>query len=703
MDQGKRRIALGLLFFLAVGGCKEDPDTPPRTGKPEAPASPDPLSQKIEAFTGGHSRLVWSRHPDVGRSDTLANYTRLQLMGIDTADNRGIRAILEEKANYARPLITPNGESIVFTDKNTDRKKGSDKKTFQPVVYRVDWEGEHIEKLAEGFAVDVWRDPETSIDWVYVADLLPTDRSSMYARKLERFKLYDPEDREPVWDKTRLSVDNIQFSADGLRASALFPWPDAGVFNPAAGTHKKYSHGCWPSLSPDNSYVSWVFDGAHKNLFLFTDQANKSWTVPINTALGVGGHEVYHPRWSNHFQFITITGPYDGKTVVRTSGEKINVYIGRFDQRFSGIEDWLQVTDDNLGDCYPDLWIENAARAVPDPALFAQAPAAEDAGSAKVPERPWPVTQSPLLFLWEDRDSENLAEEGRESSVTARERARYGPHFEMLCDGGFFEADADSAEAVRKHFAKPGNSFTIEALATPFEADQDGVILSNESFQLKQRGGDFVFKSVKPAPAELWIGHVEPGKPTGIAILFDGVEFSAMRNGFPVPQRDRKEIPEMLASRRGLTFGSGWSGALEAVAISPGRLADSQIEKGREYLKKKVAARVGIPRIRLQAKLTAITGNRPVEALDTYKRALLGYVYEVEKVIEGPYAEPRVLVMHWTILDRTPVSGFPREIGKSYELLLEPASFHPELSSERQWNDVFEPFEPYYDISTPSE
>jgi len=61
------------------------------------------------------------------------------------------------------------------------------------------------------------------------------------------------------------------------------------------------------------------------------------------------------------------------------------------------------------------------------------------------------------------------------------------------------------------------------------------------------------------------------------------------------------------------------------------------------------------------------------------------------------------VVVHWTILDRNPLQGFPRRPGESYELLLEPYDAHPELASERQWNDILEPLDPYYDVATPNE
>ena len=31
---------------------------------------------------------------------------------------------------------------------------------------------------------------------------------------------------------------------------------------------KKQTNGCWPSIAPDNSYLSWTFDGSHRDLFM---------------------------------------------------------------------------------------------------------------------------------------------------------------------------------------------------------------------------------------------------------------------------------------------------------------------------------------------------------------------------------------------------------------------------------------------------
>lgn len=674
----------------------------------------EPFSRQIEEFAGGHAKLVWAKNVVGSGSDTFANEEKLELWGIDTRDHLGVRPILAEPSNYARPLITPSGNDIVFTHKGTYQKDGARKPLyFKPTVFRVSWDGSHLEKLAEGYAVDVWRDPHTSVEWVYVADLEPTEYASMFSKKLERFKLLDPGERELVWDQGEISLENFQLSRDGTRASCLFPWPDAGVLHIPDQRPQRYQNGCWPSLAPDDSYLAWVFDGSHKNLHFFTDLAEERWKVPLNEAPGVDGHEVYHPRWSNHARFLAITGPYTGTSIGRSDPDEVEIFIGRFDADFKSVEDWLQITRDQQGEAFPDLWVAHAEPKPGQPTL-ARKEKDEDEAEAEAEgkerqkpaasERAWPITRLPLLFVWEDRQADNRAgEEGKfPVNLEARGAARFGPWYDLRVDGGHFEVDGDSARRVANHLSGLNSPFTLEVLATPLTGGQDGIVIGNEQFQLKQRGNDWIYLARKPMPTKLWIGNARPGQPNHLVVAFDGAEYFVMHNGKAVSQ-DGADISdaEMLAGRRGLNLGSGWDGSLEGISLAPGRLDESRLEASWDYLREKFTARESIPRVRLRGKLVAATDPRPVEALDTYQRALLGYLYQVEEVLEGNYEGDTVLVMHWTILDRQPVSGFPRQIGESHELHLEPYAAHPQLISERQWNDLTEPLDPYYDVETP--
>ncbi len=700
---------------LLLGGAALLPVACERAVEHDLPRQPrilatEELSREIEEFAGGHAKLVWAKNTAGSGIDTFANEERLELWGIDTRDHLGVRPILTEPSNYARPLITPSGNDIVFTHKGTHLKGERKPLYFNPTVFRVSWDGTHLEKLAEGYAVDVWRDPSTSVEWVYVADLEPTEYASMFSKKLERFKLLDPGEREIVWDRGEISLENFQLSRDGTRASCLFPWPDAGVLHIPDQRPQRYQNGCWPSLAPDDSYLAWVFDGSHKNLHLFTDLAKERWKVPLNEAPGIDGHEVYHPRWSNHARFLALTGPYTGTSIGQSDPGEVEVFLGRFDEEKKRVEAWLQVTRDTRGEVFPDLWIAHAEPRPGQP-TFSRKDKAEEEEKKKLTEaadptagRAWPVTGLPLLFVWEDRQTDNRAGEGGQFpvGVEARGGARFGPWFDLRVDGGHFEADGDSARRVANHFSGLSAPFTLEVLATPLTGGQDGIVIGNEQFQLKQRGNDWIYLARKPKPAKLWIGNARPGQPNHLVVAFDGAQYLVMHNGKTVSQ-DNTDVGgiEMLAGRRGLNFGSGWDGALEAISLAPGRLDESRLEASWEYLREKIAAREAIPRVRLRGKLVAATPPRPVEALDTYQRALLGYLYEVEEVLEGSYERDKVVVMHWTILDRRPVPGFPRQIGESYELRLEPLAAHPQLTSERQWNDLTEPLDAYYDVETP--
>ena len=76
-------------------------------------------------------------------------------MGIDTDDGRGVREILPGPLSCRKPLLTPDGQRVVFTDFPRRR------------VVVVDWDGTNRRDVADGFATDVRTDPETGRTWVY--------------------------------------------------------------------------------------------------------------------------------------------------------------------------------------------------------------------------------------------------------------------------------------------------------------------------------------------------------------------------------------------------------------------------------------------------------------------------------------------------------------------------------------------------------
>ncbi len=277
------------------------------------------------------------------------------------------------------------------------------RKHYDPDIYRTDWQGGKPVFIAEGYAVDCWRDESTGVEWVYAARKFKSNtNSSLEAARLVRFKLDNPASEEIVYDDGPITPDNIQLSRDGSQASCLFPWPNAGVL--IRGKDGKYharklQTGCWPSHSPDNSHVSWVFDGSHRGAAFFSDGGKKSWPVKFNQGEGMRGGEMYHPRWSNHPRYLALTGPY--LPVKNASGSRIskggasaNVYLGRFSENLDKVEAWLQITHDKLNESFPDVWIEGA-----DEAQLAAFPTAEPAAGATSQAEAWPVIKDRLVFL----------------------------------------------------------------------------------------------------------------------------------------------------------------------------------------------------------------------------------------------------------------------------------------------------------------
>ena len=291
--------------------------------------------------------MAWTRDLGDG-TDFISLGDQLVLMAYDSDDGRGERVMLGEPASYAKPLITPDGESIVFTI----RRQGA--------VYAIDWDGGRLRQVAEGFALDVWANPADGTTWVYVGgDERPTDPPSYPL--VRRHRLDDPTVAEVVWDAQPVSGDSFQVAADGRSAAALLPWPTAGVIDLASGTWRKLGEGCWTAFSPGADPLFWYFDGAHRNLTIVDVDTEERWGVPINDDPIFGGYEVYHPRWTNDPRAIVLTGPYtvgSRANKIRGGGQQVEIHVGFFDETVTSVASWRRVTHNDAPDFYPDAWIE---------------------------------------------------------------------------------------------------------------------------------------------------------------------------------------------------------------------------------------------------------------------------------------------------------------------------------------------------------
>lgn len=303
----------------------------------------DPMSASIRELTAAPARIIWCRDCST-RDDIYALEHRLELMGLDTEDGLGARVIVPGPRNISRPVISSDGQYVFFSDKGDGW------------VYRADWSGAHLARFAKGRALDTWPDPETGAQWVLIGDAQSEHIRLHFT--VSRYRVDDPSIHEMVNDTFIVNENNFQLSGNGRYASADVDERGMGVIDLERKTFDEKGGGCWPSIAPDDSGLSWRMSTGHRTLILEGRGGERK--VDINRAPGVDGYEVFHPRWSNRARFMVMSGPYKegmGFNRLGHGGPAVDIYIGRFNEDFTAIERWARVTTNACADFYPDAWI----------------------------------------------------------------------------------------------------------------------------------------------------------------------------------------------------------------------------------------------------------------------------------------------------------------------------------------------------------
>ncbi len=684
---------------------------------------------EIKAECGGRARLVWCQDAGDG-SDAGAAGNNLRLVGFDTDDGRGERRILAKISNYTKPLLTPDGNKIIFSNRLEDK------------IYIVGFDGSGLKTLANGLALAVWRDALTGKDWVYAGTVINQPDSVIV--NVRRFRLDKLETNEPVWSKTPVNPDNFQLSADGKQASGSFPWPSCGVAVLPDRGWTKYGDGCWPSLSPDNEGLFWIFDGAHRNLTFFRTKTGERWVVNINNVPGIDAFEVYHPRWSNHPLYMVMTGPYKmggGDNRIRAGGREIEIYLGKFSADFRKIERWIKVTHNEYADFFPDLWLANRP-------LVGSA-GADTKPEIKAADGVWPICFEKLVFFWQNRSRANSFVDPVDGRLIlcraeARGLARYGRNFEMKLAGGAFIADGGAGELLEKCVAS--GQLGIEVLITPekpvagagLESTPSAIAAAPSSggdlkdkdlrsppgrdaqsgsaealrpiigyagaggkwnFLLGQKNARLIFqlRSARGGPDYLLdLGAIALDKPGHVIVSVSSAGVGAYLNGEKVFSADsvyggnwrsgavvfgNDYLPDYGVQAWGT--GVGWRGSIENVAIYARWIGP---EEAREKYKASVAGMAGRknpPGLSVKATLISEPGVPAPASIAPYRRALLAGHYRIDEIIEGTCAVKDILAARWAILDGKVLKSRP-DTGKGAPALrLELFSDHPELESER--------------------
>ncbi len=652
---------------------------------------------ELSELCSGRARIVWLQAAGP-EADAAVHGQPARLMGFDTHDGRGERRLRDDPAPYAKPLLTPDGEQVVFSDWRAR------------TIHAVHFDGTGARQLADGVALAVWRDPVTGTDWVYAGTPAGEPGAivlNIHIHAVRRFRLDAPAVSEPVWTQTPVHMDNFQLSADGRQAGGQFPWPAAGTASLPDRDWRKVGDGCWPSLAPDGASLFWIFDGAHRNLSLFRTGSDEHWMVPVSGAPGVNGFEVYHPRWSNRARYMVMTGPYtagSGDNRIRAGGQDVEIHVGRFSPDYTRIERWARVTRNTEPDFFPDLWLA----APPEPAS-AGTPAG--AAESKPAATRWPVSPDGLVFLWRNRSSENAFTDpasGRATvcRVEARGRARFGRHFEMAPAGGAFVAEGGAGRLTDRCAAS--GQLALELLVTPPAEPPTrrqpiaGYAMPGGgwNFMLGQEGRQLVF-TLRAGPGkpdyELPFGALDGATPRHVLVSCLESTIACFLDGEPAGSR--ADVRTGHWQDGALVFGrecradypvegagaeSGWKGRIEHAAVYARWMGPGEARALNAASTAGLAQRTAPPpALAVTATLLEHAAIPAPDAIAPYRRALAVGRYRVDAVAEGACAGKELLIARWAILDARALDPARFKTGHAERLRLEPFDARPELEGER--------------------
>ncbi|MDF7826777.1 hypothetical protein P4B35_22310 [Pontiellaceae bacterium B12227] len=655
-----------------------------------------PEVMTLNEFAGAPARAVWVRQVEGNGTDPLCRGDQLVLMGMDGAEGEVERQILPDVGNYRKPLITPDGNGIIFT------------RFTEYDFYYVNWDGSGLRKLGHGHAAEVWQDPDTGLSWVYYIAGEPKGTVDS-GKPIKRCRLDDPEIQEIIWEKTSAGPDNLQLSADGTIMAGLFPWPLGGVVDIPNQTLQKVGTGCWTSISPDNQYLVWVFDGPHKGILLRSLDGSVNNKIRLNSAPRSFRHEVYHPRWSNHPKLFSMTGPYRQKgqyNNITGGGKDINIYVGQFDESYKKVDRWFQLTKHRDADFYPDVWVQGAQE------LSLSFPVGSKGMVSD--SNAWPTDKRGLKFVWSQANRANAVDDPEHGyyscKLTRKGKARLSRFFEMdVSRGSYF---SDEMGSILSSAISESLEFTVflTFMSRELDVEQQSVLmalgLSEDDLNMAfiQTGDELELLVAGDTYA---LGNIETEKHHNVCLSYSrktGLRFykqgSMIRNESKVRLPSLKSWAEAPLSFGAWRSGAGdWPGTLEGIAWYD-RVLD-QDEIGQEYTvwigAQPLDRFKSVNRVILDAKLTQKSPMPTAEGIAPYRSSLVEYLYDVERIVEGEIDDHQVIVQHWAILDAS-VYPLNREEGKTYRLILESVDDHPELEGERISSELIDPVGIYLDV-----
>ncbi len=345
------------------------------------------IAKKLLVLTGGkHMRIVWQqRIGELPKTHAVwypgsADY---RLMGFDTRDHE-IRELVPGPTRCFAPVFTTDGKQVISYRGPSD-DKGEAK--WESVAGAMPWNAPEVLKadpekldvgtsqivawdqrkpskprtLTQGWVLHAWSDPKDGVEWL----ILNRPPAAGQPPVLVRQRLDDQKKFEPVYYEA-VYAPGAGISADGTRLSGMFPWPNCGVLYLADQTGKIYHQGSWPNLAPDNSYRSFIINDHYRSVHMFDKDGKNKREIRFDTMPEVDGNaDVSAPRWTNDARFVVVSAPLHdpGQSGQNPMSNHADIYVGKFDEAFTKVTDWVRITDDDVYDSFADAWIDPAAAA----------------------------------------------------------------------------------------------------------------------------------------------------------------------------------------------------------------------------------------------------------------------------------------------------------------------------------------------------
>jgi hypothetical protein len=704
------RLALHLLLIgiVALPSCNRNP-TPPSVGSAAVDSAGDIMVDLEPVTMSRRMKVTWVQSAKANTADTHASGKDLRLMGLDSANGKGIVPLLPTVGSYFRPLITPDGNQVIYTDRSGE-----------PKMVAIGWESGAVLELGPGVAVATWKEPSLSRQWIYAIEEIDHGaREGLFGKRLVRFTTDHPTEREIVWAQTPIDADGFQLSRDGKRASALLPAPEACRINFLDSTWKKLTAGAWPALAPDDSYLAWALDADNATLTFFQPNQPTPWSVNAQNVAEIGaGNTLWHPRWGNNPSLITFTGPYplapnQPKFTAATDGLNAEIFVARLGAGATDLLSVVQITHNDRGDAYPDVWMENSH--IETLVNFPQAP--EDLVIAS--NLPWPANPDGLLFAVANAgtdvaipvapspasDDPSVKTQTRVARVIGHQSARFGKDWELDLSRGYFTADAESAAAIG-NACKASGAFTVEAIfresresyLEPLSVRLASYRLANgqEAFGLYRVENFLVARTrlgtdpatAKVYPSQLANFRIEAERPYHLVVTLDK---DVLRTYV-----DSSQLSEISLEASGLAaWGPGewqlgdpepmgendWTGTVDHTSFYSRALGNEEVQQNFSAIQPLLQGRKAADRVKLKGSLEAVTPLTARVEQSPYARILTSRTYRVVQIEAGIYQPQYIVVLHDAALNRKPIPDLPTKLGETYSLLVEPAAQHLELKA----------------------